>query len=527
MSGTDTGIEQKSRWQDISRQIEDLWRAGQNDEALLLCREANRTFGGRPGILAKLAQAYLKTGQYLLADQALSAAHESGLPTERFLELRSRLLWQSDDMPGFAQCAEELRRQPGRDTTGLLKQLATAYMRLEAWDKAERIADALIARSPTPKAIHLKIEASLHRNDPCEWERTLSARLFDNASPAMLVEGVAMLQSYVSGRSETLLNLVRQARDKWPDDPRVIELCKQTGIAPGPQDAAAPAPPAPGQEKPEAQIARMLQKVRETRLGSRMIPAIVEEIRKQVPVSNLQRPLITDDPTKDVIVSPRSPGGTLAVVFTGLRDYVSLPLETLDAYLSAAGITAVYLRDFNRLLFCNGVQSWGADFDSTLTALRRLMVQLGGFENVFTIGISAGGTGAINFALSLPAARAVCFGTPTTIVQPFLDEVKDRRARLVLARLNRLASPHMLDPRPRIKAQSAPVKMDLIFGKNNALDRAHAEQLRDFPGVSLFGIAESSLHISMANVIMQGELLNVLTGNTKPLAALSGKTASA
>lgn len=516
-----TGIDEKPSWSEISGRIDRLWDAGENDAALRLCLQKGKQFKKSAALLAKLAAAYSRTGQLRLAERALSAARENGLPEGRYIARRAGLLWQGGDMARFAECAEQLRRLPDRETPALLRQLARAYLALGAWDKAEQTAEALIDRAPSQAAVQMKLEAFFERTDPSGWDAAFDDQLFRSAEADTFLEGIQLMYRYVSGRSDGMLSLLRRARDTWPDDPGVIALCREAGIAAAP-GGAPPAPPATRHETPEAQLANARRVVLEKNQAAppELLHRLVKAIENQISPRDLQRPLVEVDPERDVLISPRAPGDRLAVVFTGLMDRTALPLETLDAYLSAAGITAVYLRDFNRLLFCNGVQSMGGDFSSGVAGLRRVIDRIGGIGHVTTIGNSAGGTGALNFGLALPADRVLCFSTPTTIGQPFLDDINDRRGRLVLARLNKLVPQHLLDPRARLEAQSDPVRVDLVYGQNHPLDRPHAERLRGLPGVRLYGLGGSDRHASLTDVILRGAFLDMLAGNTAALGQL-------
>lgn len=465
-----------------------------------------------------LSTAYLKTGRIDLAEQALASARARGMSEARYLARMAALLWDAGDMARLPHYAEPLcARPPNRITPRHLSRLARAYLATGAWEKAEKTADRLMRLSPSPAAVDMKYEAILNRLGASEWEAAFESRLAHCADLNEVVPALMMMVKITDRQSDCARRLVEKALATWPNDASLCALGKSLGLAPCGTDGKGAAD-APHAARPQAQLDQAQEALRHQKAVPNSPPqSLIPAFAAQLAPGDLTRPLVEVSADKDILVSPRAPGSELAIVFTGLLERSALPLEAFDAYLSAAGMTAVYLRDFNRLLFCHGIQSLGPDFETGVEGLRRVIDGIGGIERVTTIGSSAGGTGAINFGLALPADRILCFSTPTTIVQPFLDDIKDHRGQLVLARLNKLVPPDLLDPRPRIKAQARPVRIDLIYGQEHSLDCGHAQRLRGHPGVNHYGLDGFGGHASLNEVILRGALLDTLAGDTAPL----------
>jgi tetratricopeptide (TPR) repeat protein len=200
----------------------------------------------------------------------------------------------------------------------------------------------------------------------------------------------------------------------------------------------------------------------------------------------LLRPVMSEEKTRDVIVAPAIPGALLVVVFTGTNDTLGLPLPVFDRYLAHLGVNAVYLKDFERLLYLRGVRSLGGG-QATLTALRRLQRQIGS-PRLCTIGTSDGGFAAIRYGVWLGAERIIGFGAPTHRA-PHLDAfaVLQRRHAAQLPERN-------VDLRVFLGSRRHSSCIALHYGEQMPRDRVHAVHLAGLDGVTLHPISELNDH---------------------------------
>jgi len=189
----------------------------------------------------------------------------------------------------------------------------------------------------------------------------------------------------------------------------------------------------------------------------------------------LLRPAMSDEKIRDVIVAPPGPGSTLVVVFTATNDTLGLPLPIFDRYLASLGFGAVYLKDFERLLYLRGVRSLG-DENATLQAIRQLERQLGA-TRLCTIGVSDGGFAAIRYGVALGADRIMSFGGPTHWA-PDLDEYAVMRQRHAT-----YLSEQDIDLRAFLGARPYSSRIGLFYGADVPRDCAHALYLDGLPGV--------------------------------------------
>src|SRR5262249_31592075 len=147
-----------------------------------------------------------------------------------------------------------------------------------------------------------------------------------------------------------------------------------------------------------------------------------------------------------------------------------MPLPVFDRFLAARNIAAVYLKDFQRLMYLAGVASLGDDLDTTVAALRRLQDRLGA-TRILTIGDSAGGFAAIRYGVALDAACALSFGADTHWTPgpgEFALFANRLRARFPI---------ETMDLRPFLRARTECARIRLVFGEDEARDRMHADRL--------------------------------------------------
>lgn len=212
----------------------------------------------------------------------------------------------------------------------------------------------------------------------------------------------------------------------------------------------------------------------------------VEEIRNALgqdcpPDEALRREIVEDDGKTDLIVV-RGGRRAAVIVFTGLADRMVMPLPLFDRYLSELDLSAIYVRDRKRIGFFNGVNSLGEDYDSTLIAMKELLVDLGAMT-VHTIGNSAGGIGAVSYGLDLRAKTVLGFSAPVALLDK-TDQV-DRRAVVFNQRIIGHVPKERRDLKKRIEQHKGDIQIHLYFGQEMPEDRYHAATLEGVNGVEL------------------------------------------
>ncbi|MDO5604783.1 MAG: tetratricopeptide repeat protein [Paracoccus sp. (in: a-proteobacteria)] len=234
-----------------------------------------------------------------------------------------------------------------------------------------------------------------------------------------------------------------------------------------------------------------------------------DDLKLPDPASFL-RPVIVDDRAEIIASSPGAgPGkGRTVLVVPGLADRVMLDYPAFDAYLAAEGMGAVYLRDFSRRLFLCGVGTLGADFDTTIAALRARLAAMG-TQHLVVLGSSAGGFAAVTYGLALGARRIVVCSGPTGITPELLAEMGDGRGKIVARRIQAALPPEKLDLRPMLRAN--PTDTLMFFGAGSVIDRRHAARLDGLPGVRLLPQEGVDGHDIMGHLLRSGALIDALS----------------
>jgi len=222
---------------------------------------------------------------------------------------------------------------------------------------------------------------------------------------------------------------------------------------------------------------------------------------------HLTRPLVADDPERDVIVAEQPGADTVAIVFTGSRDgALGTPLNVFDWHLAALGVSAIYLKDFSRLLHLTGVRSLG-DVKATSDGLQDLARRLGA-RRLCTIGASTGGPAALYYGVELGAARIVSFSGPTNLDQP---RAECSRFRIFKRRLTEAAFAEPLDAREFLLSRHSSIPIELVYGADMAQDRGYALHLEGVPGVTLHPQPGLDSHKIMPQLAKSGQLRALLT----------------
>ena len=215
------------------------------------------------------------------------------------------------------------------------------------------------------------------------------------------------------------------------------------------------------------------------------------------------RPPLVDHPDRDVQVAAATGPADAVVVFTGMADRVGVPLEVLDLYFAARGMTAIYCRDFGRRIYTCGIASLGSSLTDTVSALDALL-KVHQARQVLFMGNSAGVFAAIRYGILLRAKCVLAFAGPTNVTRAFLEQVGDNRGGELTRRLQATTDPEQLDLMPAIAAMPESMTVQLHFGSAMPEDRAHADYLRGQRGVTLVAEPGFGEHALLRHLLATG-----------------------
>jgi len=190
-----------------------------------------------------------------------------------------------------------------------------------------------------------------------------------------------------------------------------------------------------------------------------------------------------DDPTAEVQTARRQGARALLIAFCGTALKAGLPLNLLHRWLGEIRVHVVYLRDFRRLNYDEGVPALASSYEDTLHALQLIADDLGA-ERVVCYGNSLGGYAALRYGLDLGADAVLCFAGPTNLSDSF------RGAEF----RKRYAGTEGLDLRPLYQSAQRPPRAHLVYGEACAEDKAQAGNFAGLPSVTLAGVSDWNDH---------------------------------
>ena len=483
-------------------EIEKLRRSGETSTAIAVAESLAAQFPNRPQPMNQLAVSYLKAGDLASARTALERARDRGLSERRSLQTLLQILWQEGEHQEFIETTERLLEAGGSLTPDQLRQLALCHRTFGQTAEAEQAVDAGLALRKLPLLARLKANLIFERDDDSGIEAEVEALVTTPDMPPEICRAIRLLHRLMAAHSETAKRLATLARQRWPDSGLVDEIYREIN----PQEDPRVSTTTRSKEEVHGRFAALLRRESWPRqMRKTLIADYVEEIQAQIAPEDLKRDLVKDIKDQEILASPRAPSGNIAFVFTGLADRLALPISALDAYLAAADLTAVYLRDHQRLLFCNGIGTIASNFAATCDALRAIADELDS-RTIVTIGNSGGGLAALNYAVEMGAKRSLCFSTPTNVKPEFMKQIGDRRARTVFRRLAKFTPDDLRDVRQRLLTAAPRLAVHLVYGKDMPIDSAHAEHLSDIEGVTLHALSDLFEHGGAPHVLLTGRL---------------------
>lgn len=469
---------------------------GRSAAAIELFRSAATALGleveqasGNANKALALAQALIKCGNTNAADAALALARHWGIDTARAVRLERMMAWTRREWAQMRRIGEEIVRSDPNAGAPDYVALAVACRKLDDVDGAERAARRALERNPADVQAGMICAWTAMRQGDAQKAiacyRHLSRIAPNNPKLAFEIVRLLVLDGSVADGSAELDSALR----RWPNDPSIRMFALICGFR-----SVDELSPFNGSED-EADI---------DVLRERQMRRAIDRAPHQ---SQWRRPIVVDDKSRDVIVAA-SPGSTRGIlVFTALNDVVSLPLPIFDRYLAALGITAIYLKDFERLSFLKGIASLG-DYPATLRALRKSCDELG-ILRLSTLGYSAGGIGAIRYAVELGADRALSFAGETHISRGETARL-EQDYMMIKRRLDMRVPPADRDLKEFLNNRRYTTKIDLIYGSEEERDRAHAEYLSGVGRVTLRPVVGCPDHELIRWLALHADLRSML-----------------
>jgi tetratricopeptide (TPR) repeat protein len=444
---------------------------------------------GTPYLAVALAQARMKSGDLEGAGKALELARARGAESVPVLRLERTLAFSRRDPVAMRRAAEALvASQADLDARDFV---ALAIACRDLGDLAAAAESARRARELDPSSLEAARIAASTAMLLGDVQTAIAAHRsmaeLAPANPRVTFQLIRLL--VLSGRVSQARDELDRALAVWPTDASLRAFALVAGFRSVEDIEALGAPADGGLDGPrEAQLRRI---AREAPSG---------EMLKRAP--------IVDDKTKDVVIGRARQSETGIIVFSALTDSVSMPLPIFDRYLAAIGATAVYLKDFQRLFYLNGVASLGASYGATITALRELCRHLE-IRRLFTMGSSAGGFAAIRYGVELGAEGAASFAGETHDADRALTKIEPGVA-MIRRRLAAVVPREELDLRQFLSSRRSSCAISLYYAGDAPRDNAQASHLCGLSGVTATAVAGCDDHELLRWLALNRDLSSIL-----------------
>ncbi|GEM_PF-4927092 len=494
------------------KEIQDALTAKEPEQAIDYLGKLDTESQNTPRALLAFFRAKLQLRSFDEARTFLDRAEAAGAHAKTVLVWRATLEKAAGNFSDALPLYEQLASSDDVKLNHLL-QLAQIYYKLKRLGDAKKTASRVaLANEPLPAVFNLLFSIAWHENDEAGALKSID----DAIKAGVAFPGFPQLHQLLTFQSTHQANeTVRKVANAWSEDTEIddtsfrLKLIKKLD-----------------KQQPQQLFDRALQFALSGQLGqakeiiktSNLPPngitlgiknSELEKFFELLPKPEArQRPIVKDDGS-ELLVSDKTASGITVVVFTGLADKVMVNIPVLDAYFAKLGYAAIYLRDFERKLYLNGISSLAPDRSGTLSVIEDKLARLN-TKRVICYGSSGGSFGALRYGIELQAEKIICFSGITNIQLPFLPMSIPHNTRGFLKRMNKLFSDVELDTLPWIQSARVKPPIDLWYCEHSEIDCLHAEHLKPLPQVQLHKVLNNDTHNSVVPVIMSGEIENAL-----------------
>jgi hypothetical protein len=231
----------------------------------------------------------------------------------------------------------------------------------------------------------------------------------------------------------------------------------------------------------------------------------VGEVFDRLPLAGTPLPF-QDDPSMDIQIVARDRAETSLLLFCGVTDNLGLPLAVVHRWTGRLDASLIYLRDFHRHYFLDGIASLGATREATIAELGRIVASLGA-RRIACYGGSAGVFGALHYGLDLKAEAVLCLAGTVNLCPEFnAYSVYEERANRLRADL----PDAQLDLRRLYQIAPHPPRVRMIYGADYWDDRIQAEYMGALSCVTLQAVENFGEHNVVIELIRRGQFETAL-----------------
>jgi hypothetical protein len=210
----------------------------------------------------------------------------------------------------------------------------------------------------------------------------------------------------------------------------------------------------------------------------------------------------TSDVYGDVIINKKPGAKSVILFFPGVGVIDGMP-DTMVPILENLPAHNIQLADEKRMVGFAGFGKLGDSYEETISALKKLIAELGA-DQIITIGASAGGYTAARYGLALGASHIISVAGPTAFTPESLRN--DKRILIVSTRILRRFPGLQEELADLIRNHKQPVRIDHFYGADMPEDSHHAARIEGLPGVHLHKLEGVGVHRILKPLIEDGTI---------------------
>jgi hypothetical protein len=207
-----------------------------------------------------------------------------------------------------------------------------------------------------------------------------------------------------------------------------------------------------------------------------------------------------DNPDRDVQIVPCPGAECVLFVFTSGFHKFHVPLTLMHRWFRNLGVSVVYLRDFDRLSFLQGIRSLGDGSGAALRDLREIAHCLGA-TRIACIGSSSGSYGAMRYGLYLGASTVLCLAGPSVFDESIPNLLEQERQRGPFAQP---IDTSRLDLAVLYGEAARTPRLRMIFGALHEGDATEAANMGELPNVELVALPQHASHAVVTRLVTDG-----------------------
>lgn len=457
----------------------------------------------------------LISGDTEAAQASLQTAQKLGAPAKRLTRLQLNIAIEQADWPQVIALARQQIDMGIAPGGKLFERIILAHRELGLLAEEEEITKMASDLWPEQVRFRMSYYQALCANRaltdlPALFERNI---FNGNGHPSEIV-AITMYMRDNGTLPMSIIQLLQRAHEAWPEHPDVTRVWDEVYRLGYLGEAAAVVEVPDGLPDQSIDFLFDAYSMQLASRGNTRSPSALAKLQRAIEMDfvgkTLKRPILRDDAAAPVLISPAGRTGKTVFVFGGLRGGIGFPPCLFDMYFAEQDATTVVFRDTHRDMFLTGAAPTGDTYLQFVQGAAKLLSAIPGHRQLYVIGISGGGFGALNIAADLKAQGVLLYAAATNASKAFLSEIGDVRAASLQQKLQRIEPADLVTPKTRIDAAGHKPKISAYYPEGRAIDKQHASDLLTLPNTKVQMIKECSTHIPFDHLILEGRFSDQL-----------------